>query len=78
MATELIGKTRPASILIGDVNVPAEPSRQREQLAIKAYEIYCARGGEHGHDLDDWIEAERQLRMESADGSKQAGTAQQA
>lgn len=31
----------------------------REEIAKVAYEIYEARGCLHGHDLDDWLEAER-------------------
>ena len=34
------------------------------QIAHRAFEIYVARGGEHGHDVGDWFEAERQLRTE--------------
>jgi len=30
-----------------------------EMIEKKAYEIYEKRGGEHGKDLDDWLEAER-------------------
>jgi DUF2934 family protein len=33
-----------------------------EAIARRAYEIYQSRGGMHGADLDDWLEAERQLR----------------
>jgi hypothetical protein len=33
----------------------------KEQISLRAYEIYLARGCEDGHDLTDWIEAERQL-----------------
>jgi hypothetical protein len=32
-----------------------------EQIRIRAYEIYLERGGQPGHDLDDWIQAERDL-----------------
>jgi hypothetical protein len=32
------------------------------QIASRAFEIYVSRGGEHGHDVGDWFEAERQLR----------------
>lgn len=28
----------------------------------RAYELYEQRGGYHGHDLDDWLQAERELR----------------
>jgi DUF2934 family protein len=34
------------------------------QIANRAFEIYVSRGGEHGHDVEDWSEAERQLRTE--------------
>jgi hypothetical protein len=33
-----------------------------EQIAQRAYELYCARGCGDGHDLDDWHQAERELR----------------
>jgi hypothetical protein len=32
-----------------------------DELAREAYAIYLARGAQHGHDLDDWFEAERRL-----------------
>jgi len=32
-------------------------------IARRAYDLYLARGGAHGHDVDDWLHAERQLRM---------------
>lgn len=41
-----------------------EPTQ--EAIAQRAYEIYTRRGGTHGADLDDWLEAERQLREELA------------
>jgi DUF2934 family protein len=28
----------------------------------RAYELYEERGGEHGHDLDDWLQAEREVQ----------------
>lgn len=32
-----------------------------EQIAARAYEIYLERGCQHGHDLDDWLQAEYEL-----------------
>jgi Protein of unknown function (DUF2934) len=32
-----------------------------EEIQRRAYEIYIVRGGEHGHDLADWIMAEQEL-----------------
>ncbi len=34
----------------------------REEIARRAYEIYMGRGGTHGYDIEDWLQAERQLR----------------
>ena len=31
-------------------------------IARRAYARYLARGCEHGHDVDDWLQAERELR----------------
>jgi hypothetical protein len=33
-----------------------------EQVARRAYERFEARGGEHGHDQEDWFHAEQELR----------------
>ena len=33
-----------------------------EAIAAKAYELYLARNGAHGHDLEDWLAAEASLR----------------
>ena len=33
----------------------------RERVAYRAYELYVARGGQHGHALEDWLEAEQEL-----------------
>jgi Protein of unknown function (DUF2934) len=32
-----------------------------EQIRLRAYELYEQRGGEHGYDLDDWLQAESEL-----------------
>ena len=33
----------------------------RARLAARAYELYLARGGSDGQDLEDWLVAEREL-----------------
>jgi hypothetical protein len=33
-----------------------------EDIARRAFELYCERGGQHGHDVEDWLQAERELR----------------
>lgn len=37
-----------------------EPSE--EQIRQRAYEIFLARGGDHGNEQADWEQAERELR----------------
>lgn len=34
---------------------------QHSAIARRAFEIYVQRGGEHGHDWDDWLQAEREI-----------------
>ncbi len=34
----------------------------RDRCAQRAYELYLARGGQDGRDLEDWLTAERELR----------------
>ncbi len=43
----------------GDV---APSSLDQAKIARRAFEIYCDRGCLDGHDLDDWLMAERELR----------------
>jgi len=37
-----------------------------EEVRRKAYEIYVNRGGSTGSEIEDWLEAERQLRNRTA------------
>jgi hypothetical protein len=45
-----------------------------EAIAKRAYELFLARGGEDGHDLDDWLQAEQELLEDINRGLVQAGT----
>jgi hypothetical protein len=33
-----------------------------DDIARRAYDLYLARGCERGHDVEDWLQAERELR----------------
>ena len=33
----------------------------RDAIATRADELFVVRGGEHGHDVDGWLPAEREL-----------------
>jgi Protein of unknown function (DUF2934) len=37
------------------------PTDIEYQINRRAYELYSARGGESGHDLDDWLQAEKEI-----------------
>jgi DUF2934 family protein len=39
--------------------VPSAPTR--EEIELRAYQIYVERDGAHGQDVEDWLRAERGL-----------------
>jgi Protein of unknown function (DUF2934) len=46
-------------------HIPEESGKNEPPLAEirqRAFEIHIERGGIHGCDLDDWLQAERELR----------------
>src|SRR5262245_18838408 len=40
----------------------ADSSLAHDEIAERAYDLFLARGSEDGHDLDDWLEAERRVQ----------------
>jgi HSP20 family molecular chaperone IbpA len=48
-------------VVIGNEELFDELKETYQALARRAYEFYEARGGEDGHDLDDWLRAESEL-----------------
>ena len=49
------------------------PSRL-DRIAKRARELYEARGGQHGHDVDDWLQAEREIDLEAEQPTERSGT----
>jgi hypothetical protein len=43
----------------------------REEIRQRAYEIHIERGGIHGCDLDDWLQAERELEQKYRSSEKE-------
>ena len=43
---------------------PKPPAPTPEQIQKRAYEIFEARGGGPGHELDDWLLAQHELKAE--------------
>ncbi len=44
----------------GDTN---DAALDRQRVESRAYELYIARGGQHGRALEDWLEAEQELLL---------------
>ncbi len=59
-------KTDDAGASVVDRSPKSLPNRSARvtdsDVARRAYDRYLARGGDHGHDVDDWLQAERELR----------------
>jgi len=39
-----------------------QPEVSFEQIAIRAFELFAQEGYMHGHDIDHWLRAERELK----------------
>jgi hypothetical protein len=55
----------------GDVAVGRSVASE-DVIRVRAYELYLARGGAAGHELADWLAAERALRGGGAGAAPQA------
>ena len=51
----------PAPIQFHAQDTSADHSPRPEEIRLRAYEIYIERGGVPGNELDDWLQAEREL-----------------
>ena len=54
----------------------ALPPITHEEIAERAYDLYVRRGGEDGHDVEDWLAAElrlRQERLNNLGGTRETG-----
>lgn len=54
-ANKPAGMTRASKL--GTHRLPSQ-----EEIGRRAYELFLRRGSDHGHDLDDWLQAEAELR----------------
>jgi Protein of unknown function (DUF2934) len=53
----------PVSAPVEEAPLHSEPST--EEISRRAYEIFLERGGAHGSDSDDWLQAELELRAKT-------------
>ena len=49
-------------------SVATSGSLSPDEIAGRAYELYLARGAQPGRDLDDWLQAERELYFPALQG----------
>ncbi len=55
-------KTSPKTAKRPANEAPTAVQPTDEAIAQRAHELFLARGGTHGADLDDWLQAERELK----------------
>jgi outer membrane protein TolC len=62
-----MARTKASSIKRGPFSEQARSAEVTEEnIAQRAYSLYEARGRQQGHDLDDWLQAERELLEEES------------
>jgi len=69
MAKSTKRSTEDAAASASDRSPKARPEAASDvtetDIARRAYDLYLTRGGEPGHDVDDWLQAELELRSSS-------------
>ena len=69
MAKPASSKTKRTETAAGGSTPPGpngSPPVTDADIARRAYDLYLARGCESGHDVEDWLQAERDLRAGAA------------
>ena len=66
--------TTPVKLVVADVLLKQKNEIQNT-IARRAYELFEGRGSAHGHDIDDWIEAEAEVLYPCRHDLKQSGEA---
>jgi hypothetical protein len=54
-------KPRAAGETLAGPRLVARRTPEAAAIALRAYELYLADGGEHGRDVEHWLRAEREL-----------------
>jgi hypothetical protein len=62
---QLVGTIATVPTATGDIPslVGSHPEPTHDDIARRAYQCYEERGGEHGLDQEDWLQAERELQQ---------------
>ena len=54
-------EAKQSSTAVGEEERSVVNSAREQEIKRRAYEIYLGRGEEPGRDLEDWLQAEREL-----------------
>jgi hypothetical protein len=54
-------ESRPRALKAAPTRLRAKAMPAADDIAVRAYYLFEARGLQHGHDLDDWLRAESEL-----------------
>jgi hypothetical protein len=65
-------KKQPTSVSRDPSEKPDAIQITQAAIATRAHEIYRARGGAHGSDMEDWLQAEREIKT-TVSGALTAG-----
>ena len=69
-----VAKARSTPTTLSQPEPPGEEATRHavtpEEIRLRAFEIHCERGGIHGFDLDDWLQAERELQEQYRTGEE--------
>jgi len=57
-------QSAPAAVTVSEAVVAVSD----DEIARRAFEVYCARGGQPGSALEDWLQAERELTAAASNG----------
>jgi hypothetical protein len=63
-------RVRKPSMAAAGISKMTQPPQ--DDIARRAYTLFVRRGGEHGHDVGDWLQAERELRRVNTGGADAA------
>ena len=62
----IVTKVKKAKVISPQPSAPAEASNSgirvsTDDIRVHAFHMYQKRGSTHGHDIQDWLKAERQI-----------------
>jgi hypothetical protein len=54
--------TNPTDLAEVELNIASDGAPSEQEIALRAHELFLERGAVEGHDLEDWLQAERELK----------------